>query len=351
LQGAIIPLANFFDDRALFQEGIALFEEAIATIEQEAETQVLGHLHIAHAKLLRHSASYSRVRDHLSRGLALLSDEAVDLEAKVEGLLVLAYLDSMIGLSESAVQHGQKALALAEATKQERLIALALLDLGIREGDRGESQASIRYYRLAQNHFQTLGDGKHVAICLVSIAIQTLYEGHYEDALELLTEMLGSVREQGLFYYEQHVLKFCAEACFMLGRFDEAKQFLEEALLKARSSKFTYQEAWLEILKARLLIQQGSLTQIRPLLEQVLRLAWKDDIQMTLYAFIVWAKYDIAQGQKDRAAQLLQAAISHPATISYQRQYAQELLAKLEAPAKPSIPLDELIEGLLSDSN
>lgn len=144
----------------------------------------------------------------------------------------LGWCQYSIGEYARAVQSYEFALwsaqQLADAAKEARI----LIKLGNAHRRCGgpEWEIARECYEEARERFESAGDDIGVADCIRRIAGVHLFQGRPNEGERLCDESLEMCRETGYELGEYKALQHKAWACDLLGRWDEASRYCEEAL-------------------------------------------------------------------------------------------------------------------------
>lgn len=161
----------------------------------------------------------------------MLGDHITDIAA---GPLDLGMTLTWIGRMAEAAAVREEALALYEAQGQPRQIALAHVRLGMSKLHSGNFEAGYRHSQVGLVQCRELGDQRGAGMALFNLSASSILSKDYTQAEALAGESIACLREVGDAVEVGWPLTLCAEAVRRLGRPQEARRCLCEALRTAR---------------------------------------------------------------------------------------------------------------------
>jgi eukaryotic-like serine/threonine-protein kinase len=142
------------------------------------------------------------------------------------------------GQYEDALTYFQQALQLREKSKVPQDIVEAVHNLGYTSTQMGQYDQAISYYLRALDLRRSMNDPHGAAIESYSLGMLFLYQGRFGAAVKSEQEALKTFRDiQDKTSWMAQVLGGTAEALILAGRFDEAKDDLDEAFKLSRELK------------------------------------------------------------------------------------------------------------------
>ena len=289
---------------------------------------------------------------HLAHYLATLSATGRDAQRAADREAWLAICDHERANLHVAFDH-----AVGTADRE---AALTLFDsVGPYWGMFGASEAAERWARLAMNLVDE-GDLAGRAKILVQAGEYRRMAGDHRQALEMKAESMRLTRAAGGHPdREATLLDDMAGSLVMLGRLDEARAALEEALSIRRRrlaenplgvSHTLFGLAALAIRERRLVDAKGIVEEINAIESGLeLPIGWAEESQ------VLQAELLLAEGRPAEAAEIYRSALQHAAAIGYRVPMIEALMgmAAIEVLTDPlrAVLLLGMAEALQADSN
>jgi tetratricopeptide (TPR) repeat protein len=194
---------------------------------------------------------------------------------------------------------------LAGAEPGSPLHALALRCLGNCAVVRGDVAEGIDLYRRSAEESRALGDELQIAITLSRVAMNELWRGDVEAALELNAEQLHVFQRLGFGRGEAQCLGLIAIARRRQGRLHEAHELLERAAALCRATGFTWWEQSALLHDTAVLLELGRAEDALRVGAQALAIGRRiDDRLAIIEALALAARGHALAGDTDLAARL-----------------------------------------------
>jgi tetratricopeptide (TPR) repeat protein len=267
LYNVLLNLDVVYELRGELYTAKAYAERAFALAEQIGNPSL-----VALALNNRGSNAFRRgewqlAREHYEQALTLMRQADLPWGA-TSALLELGNLLMVQGHWEAAAPYYEEGLALAEQ-RQERLpLILAQTDLAERDLVSGQPQHA--YERLAPLLAEQAHWEPEPLEPLVMLAWAHLEHGKHDQTQRLLDQVFPQARQQHLRPVLAAALLVHARLAAHLGRWEEGRQALEEALHLAQAMQYPYLEAKALSTSGWLARQQGASTQARESFAQAL---------------------------------------------------------------------------------
>ena len=326
---ALESIALFFETRNWSQEGAAMMARAAAQLEGERNA-TLGKILAWQGVFVIRLADYSRARELLQTSLAIfravnardemafalnnlgtvaerlgepaeakrlyesslaLARETNDAWGVARALSNLGHILHVQGDEMTARQSLEEALAIRRQLDDRPGIAKTLINLGLTIRELGQHQQARQFYQESQAIFQELGNRLGVAICLNNLGYLEHQLNEHAEAKRLYEEGLALRRELGDPWGIALALDNLGAAACALGEFAESRTYFREAMQIARTIHAT-----------------------RRIVEILVGVA-------TL---------DAREGKSERAVELLELALNHPAMSQEARTSGERVRAELE---------------------
>jgi predicted ATPase/predicted Ser/Thr protein kinase len=375
-------LAEFYHLRAWFHEGEEAFAGAahrLAEVQQQIGDQtcklVLGKLLLQQGRFCHSLGLVEKASEILQESLAILRD----LGARREVVYALLYLGHLIaGRGGDGTPVHQEALAIAKEIGDRRGIALSFQGLGDVATGQGEYGAAKHLYQKGLALFSELGNQEGTAQSLADLGYIAFVLGEYGEAEQLHRESLALSREVGdqrgiadslhslaldaggledygearrlcqesLTIFQEigdlrgveAVLGDLGEFANFLGEHAEAIQLAQECLTICRRIDRPGGIAWALRVLGDAACGLGDLPKARRYhhhaLEVVTEIAQTFLIPRSLVGV---AAILAAEGQKERALELLALFIHHPLSFQSTKTRAAPLIAELESELPPDV--------------
>ncbi|HET89330.1 MAG TPA: tetratricopeptide repeat protein [Chloroflexi bacterium] len=344
-QGALYHHQGFYQQAvAALERSLDIFER----LEVPAE-QVFCLVNLANA--IRHQGKNEEAQQLLRQGLTL-SRQIEDRRGMAQTLYLLGLLRYWAGDLNQTEALLEESLALGRELDDQRLIMAPLNSLGDAACHRGDFAKAQRMFEECLALSRALDDQFNVAIHLNNLGTVFHHLERYPEARSFYQESLAICRQIGDQSGQAIALSNLGEIAYTMGDHQGARQFYQAGLTIGRA----IQEPWTimtclnnlgEIACAHNKCHeaQASLTEALQIAAETrtLTMATKILINLaTLYA---------QQGQRDRAAALLDLVRRHPASEQAVQEKAASLLRELEdvQPARISAPLADVVDGILAE--
>lgn len=231
----------------------------------------------------------------------------------------------------AARQRYQESLALFEEAGDQRGMAISLNNLGNVARMLGEYTEAKQLYHESLALKRELSDRLGIAYALNNLGYVTShYLGEHEEARELLQESLALFKELGDRRGTAYVLNNLGDVAWGLGEYTAVKQLYHEGLAIRREigNQFGIAYSLSRLGNVACALQQFEESKHR--FQEALRIAM--DIQAVSLAVGILAGIAallIAEGEKERALELLLLALHHPAADGETKDRAERLLSEL----------------------
>jgi len=207
------------------------------------------------------------------------------------------------GRYDDALTYFQRALQLLEKLKLNSELPTVLYNLGDTSTRVGQYDQALAYYLRGLEVARNSGDKQFAAIGSYSMGTVFLYQGRYGAAASAQEEALKSYRElQDRTYLMAQALSSYGNTLILLGRNEEARKILDEALSLAREIKNDTYIAQALNLQGERLFYAGDFKASKPLLDQAMRAATRSkDREEMLAVKVSLAELAIKEGQARQA--------------------------------------------------
>jgi tetratricopeptide (TPR) repeat protein len=243
----------------------------------------------------------------LTRALTLVEPHAVhDEQARILNRLGgVAYTRGDLGLAQQYVE-----LGLAASERSGNLVgqASALNNLGILTESRGHIDDSIRYGLQALEINERVGSRRELAITAINLGWAFYDQGQYERAAEYLALAINIAVEVRDTYHHMLALLNLGRVQLEQERWDQASQSLKTSLEYATQLNLPPIQLEAQVALADLALRQGCLDAAVQLYQQALPLAVEPESEEYGRFQRLEARIAAAQGDKPRAAALLEAS-------------------------------------------
>jgi predicted ATPase/predicted Ser/Thr protein kinase len=379
-------LAEFYRIRGWFQEGEQTFARAAQRLAGE-QTDIASRPEVSHesrivlGKVLMQQGRFCNPLGLIEKGRELLRQSLSvvrDLGARREIAYALYELGwFFFGQGEGKPLY-QEGLSIFEEIGDRRGMALSLDGLGwvaTYQGEYGaakqlfqesltifrelgnqeamaDSQSNVGYiswvlgeYREAkQVHQESLalcretGDQRGVAESLGYLAADACGLREYEEAKRLWQEGLAIYREIGDLWGAADVLGNSGELANVLGEYAEAIQLAQESLALSKRLDNQRGIAWCFRVLGNAVCGLGDFPGARRYFHQALETDISvQGIPFGLLALVAIAALLAAEGEKERALELLALATRHPASLQWTKDRAAPLVTELETELPPDV--------------
>ena len=206
-----------------FREAVRLAEEQLGRMSLEAKQE--GALHktagFAHSRL----GNYEESKRHIMAALRSSDDAAIRVELQQE----LVGIEIATGNFGEAERLGKAQLDHAKDLGNPGIIASIYNDLGIATFFQNLLDQSAGHFEEAMKIYAASGQHGRVADAMMNIANVMSAKGDVVGAVEHLSEALTTSREYGSLNQQAQIQNNLGIAYFRLKRFQEARNFYDEA--------------------------------------------------------------------------------------------------------------------------
>jgi len=215
------------------------------------------------------------------------------------------------GHYDDALTYFQRSLDLRQKLKVAGDIAETMNNIGEAYRALGQYDKALDSYLHALDLSRNAGDKFHVGATSDSMASLFEAQGRYGAALNAQEDALKNFQElQQQDVYTASIQADYGNALTLIGRFDDAKKSLEDALKLARSLKADPQIAQILVFQGERAFYSGDLKSGRPVFEQALQIASRaKDRETTLKAKFNLARLSILEGHATAAVGALKALV------------------------------------------
>jgi predicted ATPase/class 3 adenylate cyclase len=380
-------LAEFYRLRSRFGEGEKAFARAVRMLtglqgQTTHQPEVRRRCKLLTGKVLSHQGLFCDYLDRWEEARELLEEAVVllrDLHARRETAYALSYLGRVTQHFEvEAEPLYREALALFRETDDRRGIALCLMGLARIERDRGQMSASKQLSEQSLAICRELGNQVEIAASLRYTGFDAWTLGDYEEAKQLCQEALavhkelddreGVVhalenlgcaalglreyagarqawqeglalsRERGRTVWAVHFLHDLAELANVLGDYAEGMVLGEETLAHAQRLGTPRHMGLACRVLGEAACGLGDLCRSRRTFYRAL-VATEEagETVRTPFILVGVARLLAAEGDRERALQLLALVLHHPTSWQWMKDRAAPLAAELEAELLPEV--------------
>jgi len=373
-------LAEFYRLRSWFQEGEESFARAAHKLAEVQEETGDRKARLVLGKVLLQQGRFCDPLGLAEKGSELLQTSLAisrDLGARREMAYALYHLAGIALVQADEKPYCQEGLVIFKALGDQRGIALSLSGLGWLATIQGEYKAAKELYQESRTIFkelgnlegladsllnlgytawmlgeyeeakklhreslalhQELGDQKGIADSLDHLARDTSGSGEYEEAKRLFQESLGVFKEIGHPFGIAWVLGNSGEVANVRGEHAEAIQLAQDSLELFKEIGHPFGMAWSYRVLGNAACGLGDLGGARKYFGQALETAvivrWTP---VTLLALVGVGALLGAEGEREKALELLALGLHHPLSWQWVKDRAAPLIAELEA----ELPLD-----------
>ena len=383
LDRSLESLAEFYRIRAWFQEAEEAFARAaqrLAEVQEEVRDRrskmALGKVLLKQGRFCHSLGLVEKATDLLQESLSMLRD----LGARREVAYALNYLGYCVGLRGRDHQPLlQEALAISKEIGDRRGMAHPLVGLGWIATEQGQYKAAKQLFQESLALFRELGNQEGIADSLHGLGYIAWLLGEYGEAKQLHQESLALSREVGdqkgiadalhrlaqdiagleeyreakQLYQESlalhkeignlrgiaHVFSDLGEIANVQGEYAEAIQLAQECLTIGRKIDVRWIIAWAFKVQGDAACGLGDLPGARryhhQALAEVARIGHSYVFPLNLVGI---AALLAAEGEKERALELLALVIHHPISWRWMKHHrAAPLIAELEAELPPDV--------------
>jgi len=373
-------LAEFYRVRAWFHEGEEAFARAaqrLAEVQEEIgdweSEMVLGKVLLQQGRFCDFLGLVEKATELLQESLTIFRD----FGARREMAYALYYLGDFLGLRGGEGKPLlQEALAISRGIGDQRGVALSLWSLGWAAIYQGEYGAAKHLFQESLTLFRELGNQEGIVQSLNSLGYITWVLGEYREAKQSHRESLALCREisaqggianalsnlardaagsgeygeaeqiyrEGLTIFKEignlHGVKLVlgdlGEVANFQGEYAEATQLAQECLTISRKIDEPPSIGWALRVLGDAACGLGDLPGARRYHHQALEVATTIGQTYDLPVSLVGiAALLAAEGEKERALELLALVLHHPTSWQWAKDRAAPLIAELEAELPP----------------
>ncbi|MCL6525553.1 MAG: tetratricopeptide repeat protein [Thermaceae bacterium] len=348
IKAGVEALMRFFDAQKRYQDGIEVFAEALDQLNPQnpEHRAAIGTLWVHQAKLYERLGHLEVAETLTQRALTLLRPLR-ELEPIIWGLGTLGVNAAARGDQAQALAYRKEALHLARGLRSERLMAVCFGWLAISEDQQGHYSQAKTYYREAIHRFKQMGNRIGALYSLNNLAQLTLDLGELEEAEPLLEEALEQARATQTHALIAEILIRLGSCHCKLKNYSEAETYSQQALERVQESEDPLLETELHLSLGEIALAKGQSIETKPHLIHALDRAWgTGDLPLVMRVLLRWAEYLEQQGKT--AQGLLQLISTHTATLSVEKDRAQELLKGYDGLDQIEVGgLEETVQQLL----
>ncbi|SEL93226.1 tetratricopeptide repeat-containing sensor histidine kinase [Parapedobacter koreensis] len=209
--------------------------------------------------------------------------EALRLSRELDDPLKTAHTLNILGITydqqgnfPEALHHYREAYTMYKALGDDEWLAMIAVNLGILFKGQGEYEQVIPYYRDAYAIYRKLGLPAETAFCETNLGSVFYYTQQYDSCVYYSLKAEKALAEQGYLQIQPTAQSNAGLGYFGLGRFGEAKDYLEKALAAHRKYANKKEIAFVLIQLAQVYQQLGQprssyglLTEARQVAEEI----------------------------------------------------------------------------------
>jgi predicted ATPase len=375
-------LTEFYRLRSWFQEGEESFARAAQRLAEVQEETGDRKANLVWGKVLLQQGRFCDFLGLVEKATELLQESLTifrDLGARREIAYTLYYLGDFLGLrGRGGKPLLQEALTISKGIGDQRGVALSLWGLGWAATDQGEYgaakhlfQESLTLFRelsnqegivqslnslgyiawvlgnhgeAKQSHRESLAlcreisDQRGIANAFANLARDAARFEEHGEAKQLYQESLAIFKEIGNLHGEKLVLGDLGELANFQGEHSEAIQLGQKCLTICRKIKQRPGIAWAFRILGDAACGLGDLPGARRYHRQALEVATaigqKSEFPLNLVGI---AALLAAEGEEERALELLALVLHHPMSWQWTKDRAAPLVAELEAELPPDV--------------
>lgn len=258
-------------------------------------------------------------------------DKTQNTEARAK--LALGTLNQTQGNTDASISLLDEALKFYQPGGYRKESSIALLMLGRAYRDRGDYEIAFKAFEQQLALAQDLGDPAQVSATHMSLAIlRGVEQEHYPEALSHLDESYKIDESRGA--KVQMGFDQMRRGCFLwqLGRFDEARSALDQALSIANRPEASYKEvlAWVHLTDSQMLLSERRFAEAKTKGRLALDLAGSQYRDVALQAKYSIGRAEAFTGATKEARKLCEEAVGAAKEIKTPRFISSALLALAE---------------------
>lgn len=223
-------LWGFFSNRNYFRPWIDSHQLGIAAAQADGNRRAEARLRMQLGLAYLHLERYGEAREQYALALELDRGEGHQIGEATE-LEQLGLTDLAEGLTDEAIQYFGRARDIFERIDVARGAAMMTCHIGEAHREAGRYQDAIRDLTQARCEFASLLDRYNEARALTELGSTYLRAGWPRDAIEPLGAALNAMTSLDSRYEQARIHVVLADAVRDLGRHQEARSHLEEALM------------------------------------------------------------------------------------------------------------------------
>ena len=329
---------NYQETRELLLEGLTWSRtQPDSNQQQSALLKRLGDIHLR-------QGDYPAAQLHYNESLHLAeqTDDPLLRSNALHGLGMIAWRQGELA---QAMQYIQTDLLLARRAGDQEQIIAALLMVAILYSEQADYATARDTYQQCIALAQTNGDVMSVILALINLGNDEQMQQNYPAALDCLSKALQAARDMQARRYIAHALSILAivsqKQCDPAGALDSITQ----AVTMDRELGDRFGLAHDLVTRGGIQLDLNMLAEARRSLSEGLQLAQAiGGAPILLHALLGFARFMLASGDAEQAAELCGLIRAHPAlTPEVQQTDLAKLLAKL-ATVLPTLTLTEAQE-------
>lgn len=353
LRGSASALADFYDHRCRFADGLALLNAALAAPALVRRSPPWPMIQALAAHLELRLDRYA-VAEALARQALEAARAVGDTEAEVQSSGVLGASALRLGRYDEARPRFERALELAPPSVDPHNAGAMLHNLAVLASEQGRYDEALRLMAQSLVLRRQIGDVAGEAAGLQVLGIAHLRRREFDAARARLSESLALCERHDLVTLRTSTLGALVDQARMVGDYDVAERHAVRALELARTNGYRALMAALQFDLGHIALHRGDLPAARTALGEGLRLAieiarptWQ------IAGMALCAQILAAQGEPGCAAVVMRAAVSHPLALQSDREDHLALLAGWTTPASADVPaaaFDELVQRVAAQT-
>jgi hydrogenase-4 transcriptional activator len=246
---------------------IALFNQAIQIARNLEDHAGMGACYFGLARAYRNISEIRIARDHYTSALEHFRHTG-DWRRLAESYLHIGYIHAYEGDFRNALRLLEQALTIIGDREEHDLLGRTHMYLAITYDNLGATAKAIHSFEKCIEHFQLSGNQASLAINQNNYADKLTWLGRWDEAEALLREALATFKSTNQVAQYASVLDTLAYLHLLRGRIDEADELTRRSMEVIETSKNTL---WVEIntrmTMGRSLIVKGRYQEAREVLE------------------------------------------------------------------------------------
>lgn len=316
---SLIAKGRFGFARGKYETANTGLEEALTLAQRLDHAESIADVQEIRGGILTDQGAYFEARQHYLQALALYRD--LGLTRKTARILCeLGWNYVVDDILDDALTVLDEAIALERTAGHKRGEVLAMANLSVVYGIRGDPEAALANQRAVLASYEELGDLLNLARTANNMGMTLLSAGRYTAAVQSMLRAVELLRELGALPSLTNALDSLGTAYIACGQYDRARSCLDEALSKALEIGYTYLICSTRHLLARFFNHTGDLVQAAEQLDELKRLLERLENDLYVARALSEAAYlahvrGALQQAVDRAAQALAILRQNPATL------------------------------------